>query len=217
VTEDAHRGLRESLGAYALDLLGPHERLAVDAHLAGCADCRAVLAELRPAADALACADPDRVGTPVPQPPPGLAEVILERVRAERRRSWRRWARPAAAAAVAVAAGFGVGWWAHPSPPEVPLEPVAVLAADPAVRASADLVPHTWGVEVKLSGSGFAAGRVYRVFVTDSAGARVSAGEFIGTGQTPMVCNLNSSVPRADADGFEVVDGDGGRVLWSDF
>lgn len=217
MNDDAHRGLRESLGAYALDLLSPHERLAVDAHLAGCPSCRAVLADLRPAATALTTADPDRVTDPTPHPPPDLADAIVARVRAERRRTSRRWALPVAAAAVAVATGFGAGWWAHPSPPAVPLEPVAVRTEAAGVQASASLVPHTWGVEVKLSGSGFAAGAVYRVYVTDLAGRRVPAGEFIGTGAAPMVCNLNTSLLRANADGFVVVTATGERVLWSDF
>lgn len=217
MNNDAHRGLREALGAYALDLLSPHERLAVDAHLAGCAGCRAVLAELRPAAAALATVDPDRVAGTAVRPPPGLGDAVLARIRAERDRPSRRWAAPVAAAVAAVAVGFGAGWWAHPAQAPVPLEAVAVRAEAPGVRASAGLVPHTWGVEVRLTGSGFAPGAVYRVYVTDLAGRRAAAGEFVGTGAAPMVCNLNSSLLRADAGGFEVLDAAGERVLWSDF
>ena len=40
--------LRELLGVHALGHLGPGEDAAVRAHLDGCADCRAELAELAP-------------------------------------------------------------------------------------------------------------------------------------------------------------------------
>lgn len=42
-----HDELRELLGVYALDALLPDERAALRAHLAGCAECRAALADLR--------------------------------------------------------------------------------------------------------------------------------------------------------------------------
>ena len=40
------RRWRESLGAYALDRLEAGERAGVEAHLEGCAECRAELASL---------------------------------------------------------------------------------------------------------------------------------------------------------------------------
>jgi hypothetical protein len=71
-------------------------------------------------------------------------------------------------------------------------------------------------VEVKLTGTGFTAGEVYRVAVTDDDGREVPAGEFLGVGANELRCNLNSSVLRDDAVSFEVVDADGDVVARSD-
>jgi len=221
---DAHRALREQLGVHALGHGTPAERAAVRAHLDGCAACRAELAELAPLAGRLADVDPDRLDD-LPGPPPELAQAVLARIAAAgarpadlaaRRARRTRWATVAAAAVIAAAA-FGVGWLSRPLPPAPPLEPVAVEVAADGVRATADVVPHTWGVEVKLSGEGFLAGEVYRLSVRDEAGHEAPAGEFLGVGAQQLDCNLNSSVLREDAAGFEVVDASGAVVLTSTF
>jgi hypothetical protein len=111
-----------------------------------------------------------------------------------------------------------VGWLVRPVPDPVPLETVPVqVAADTDIAATADLVAHTWGVEVKLSGEGFTAGEVYRVTITDENGGTVPAGEFLGVGPAQLDCNLNSSVLREDATGFTVLDAAGEVVLASRF
>ena len=214
-----HQGLREQLGWYALGHVTPEERAGVRAHLDGCASCRAELAELAPLAARLEGVDPDRLDEQ-PAPPAGLGEAVLARIAAEeplrRRRTWSRRALAVAAAAGVAAAGFGIGWLARPVPDPVPLEPVAVQVADSAIQATADVVPHTWGVEVKLTGEGFTAGAVYRVVVTDEDGTAVPAGQFLGVGPAELRCNLNSSVLREDATGFQVVAADGTVVASSE-
>lgn len=221
---DAHRALREGLGVYALGRGDADERAAVRAHLDGCAACRAELAELTPLVARLADVDPDRLDD-VPGPPPGLGGAVLARIAAEQTRpadlADRRRRRTRAAAAVAAvgiaAAAFAVGWLVRPVPPAPPLEAVAVEVTERGLTATADVVPHTWGVEVKLSGEGFTAGEVYRVVVRDDAGGASPAGEFVGVGAQQLDCNLNSAVLREDATGFEVVDADGAVVLRSTF
>lgn len=99
----------------------------------------------------------------------------------------------------------------------MPLEAVPVAVDASGVTASAGVVPHTWGVEVRLTASGFAAGDRYRVVVLGEDGQTYPAGEFVGTGPRPMVCNLNSSVLRADAAGFEVLADDGTVLAQSTF
>lgn len=214
-----HREIREQLGGYALGHGTPAERTAVRAHLDGCASCRAELADLAPLRERLAAVDPDRVDD-LPAPPPGLGDRVLAGIAAEQAAlpvPLRRRRRAAAAVATAgiAAAGFGVGWLVRPVPDPLPLEPVAVQVAVPDVQATADVVPHTWGMEVQLHGAGFTAGEVYRAQVTEDDGRVVSAGEFIGTGSADMVCNLNSSVLRADAASFAVLDSSGAVVLTS--
>ncbi|MDQ3404678.1 MAG: zf-HC2 domain-containing protein [Actinomycetota bacterium] len=222
MNDDAHRGVRELLGAYALDQLDDHERLAVDAHLGGCPDCRAELREITPVAESLRLVDLDQLALPNPATPPGLGDAVIARVRAENAARARlpRSTVPVAAAVIAIALGAGIGWLAHPdSPaaPKVPLEAVAVRTPGQDIAANAQLVPHTWGVEIKLTATGFVPGAAYRVAVIGADGAKVPAGEFLGTGSAEMRCNLNSSILRAQANGFEVTDSDGSVVLTSTF
>jgi len=230
VRPENHRAVREQLGAFALGQLDAAERVAVQAHLDGCPSCRAELNSIAPLAAPLRSVRPERIDD-VPALPPGLGEAVMSRIRAEAgggqptvtpappdRAPWRTARRlqlAAAAAVIAIAAGgigFGVGAQGSSSAP-APLEAVAVRSASPTVQAVADVVPHTWGVEIKLEATGFAPGRVYRVSVTDDQGRTVGAGEFVGTGAEQMRCNLNSSVLRAAAAGFQVTDPDGQVVV----
>jgi hypothetical protein len=208
-----HRALRESLGAFVLGHLDADEAAAVRAHLDGCADCRAELDELASVVPALRGVDPAALDVPA-APPPDLGERILEQARSQRRPHRRGPALAvAAAASIAVLAG-GVGYVVGAAPDAaVPREDVAVQSLAPGVQASAVAIPHTWGVEITLDADGFTRGAVYRVVVRDDAGRAVSAGEFVGTGDAAMRCNLNSSVLRADAAGFDVLDDRGAVVL----
>ncbi|GAA1302128.1 hypothetical protein GCM10009634_61160 [Saccharothrix xinjiangensis] len=197
------------MGAFVLGQLPPEQEPAVRAHVDGCLACRTEVVELRPVAELLRLVDPDRVTGEAPVPP-HLGELVVSRVRAERRRRVPRWGATAAAAVLVSLVSGGIGWYA--GQPSLPLEPVAVQAGA-GVRARAALVPHTWGVEIKLTASGFTAGRAYRVVVTDREGREASAGAFVGTGDAPMTCNLNSSVLRGDATRFAVLGDDGEVVL----
>jgi hypothetical protein len=101
--------IHDLTAAYALDALDAHERDGYEAHLAGCARCRAELGGLHETATALAHAAGG------PQPPAALRARILEAARAERPNVVPlrpRWAVPAAvAAAVAACAALGFGLW----------------------------------------------------------------------------------------------------------
>lgn len=217
---DEHRWMREQLGAFALKQLDPRERIAVQAHVDGCRPCRGELTSIAPLAEVLKRADPDRLQV-APAPPPDFGSQVLSRVRFEegrvgvRQRSGSpRWVGSLVAAAVVGVIGVGTGWWMN-SPPEQPLEPVAFATAAPQLKASADVVPHTWGMEIKLTGNGFSDGQVFRAVVTDQNGRRVNAGEFIGNGPSEINCNLNSSVLRQKATGFEIRDQQDNVILKS--
>ena len=225
ISED-HRQTRMMLGAFALGDVTAAEAVAVRAHLDGCAECRAELAALTPLVDRLATVDVDRLDD-VPVTPPELEDRVfarLERARSEaggarssvRGRTIRRRALLAVACVAAAAIGFAVAWTTKPGPAMGPREAVAVRSLDRDVRdLSADVVPHTWGMEIKLVGSGFDAGATYDVNVITASGRVEDAGEFIGVGDATMDCNLNSSVLRDDATGFEVVDEAGAVVATS--
>ncbi|MGH3932218.1 MAG: anti-sigma factor family protein [Pseudonocardiaceae bacterium] len=214
-----HRALREQLGAYALGQLAGEESRATQAHLETCADCRAEVDALLPVAAALRTVDPDWLEEAPPVPPP-LSPAVLHEVRSGRRapaasgRSRRALLLTAAAGVATVAAAGGIGYRMGVGTRALPAgEPTPVRAMVPQIRATANLVAHTWGMEVKLTATGFALGEAYRVSVTDQAGRTVNAGEFIGTGDAEMRCNLNSSVLRADAASFQVRNPAGDVVL----
>jgi hypothetical protein len=214
----AHDDLTPLLGPAALGLLTTVERQQLDAHLRGCARCRDELAELAGVVDRLGELDSeqallddvrpdvDRVG--------GVLTAIAVDCSRQRRRSQRWQSLLAAAASVAVlAAGLtAVGALERDSGSAVPLEPVAVQA-QAGVQARAELVPHTWGVEIKLVARGLAAGQAFSVQVRTVDGAMVDAGAFLGTGDRTLFCNLNTSVLRPDAVGFVVRDAAGEQVL----
>lgn len=217
-----HEQLRISLGAYVLGGLPDDEAASVEAHLATCAECRAELDELVPPAQVLAelrSAGP----TDASPAPTGLQDRVVTAVSAERdrarRTAWRRQAGLAAIGGVAAAAVLVVGVvTTRPDPaPVVPTEDVTVAVGVAGVQADADLVDHTWGVEVKLTASGFEQGRRYVVSVLGTDGRRYPAGGFVGTGEREMLCNLNSTVLRAAAAGFEVRDRSGRVVVSSTF
>lgn len=211
--------MREQLGAYVLEQLPSDERIAVRAHLDGCALCRAELVELEPVAARLGGVDADRL-TDRPAVPPGLGDLVVARWRVEqqRRRRPARWMGLTAAAAAVAVVGALTGWFLSESTrPSVPVEPVVVGQQASGVSASAGLVSHTWGVEIKLTAVGFSPGMPYQVVVVDRQGNDVGAGAFVGTGDVEMRCNLNSSVLLDNATGFKVLDPGGAVVLSSSF
>ncbi len=226
MNEQEHRRLRADLGAYVLGQLSVEEAAELERHLDGCAACTAELVELTPVAHALAELRSHPHAEESVVPPPELGDRVVAAVGRQARQEGRRtWARAATLAGVAAAAlVVGVlgaraltGAEQTPAGPTVPLEAVEVRVDDPGVRASADLVDHTWGVEVKLTATGFDRGSRYRATVLGMDGKRYPAGGFVGTGTREMDCNLNSSVLRDRAAGFEIRDGDGAVVVSSAF
>lgn len=237
-----HTRLRESLGAYLLGGLDADQEREVRLHLPGCVTCRSELVALQEVVGALAAVDP---ADPSPGVPAGLdarVEQTLRGLAAEGahvapaaptadagptppvapRRTLRRapvlavaataaLLGAAAAAAVAVALDDDA-----PPAPVVAAEPVDLDIVDRSIEASAELVDHTWGMEIEIVGTGFTAGRSYDVSVTDASGRTYSSGAFVGVGPDRITCEMNSAVLRADAVGFEVVDRDGEPVLTAD-
>jgi anti-sigma factor RsiW len=207
----AHDEAAPLLGALLLGALEAGEARRVEEHVIGCAACTAEASALRDVVTALGRLDGDDVD--VPAVPSGLADAVVTAVGADRRRresrDRRRQALLAAVAAVAVlVGGVAVARDLQPAPPG-PFEAVAAVSTVGDVEATAGVVPHTWGVEVVLTATGFDPGAAYRVEVLRRDGTASPAGEFVGTGQRRMVCRLNSAVLRADASGFVVRDAAG--------
>lgn len=217
-----HRDQRELLGAYALGHLPDAEVSRVRSHLDGCAGCRAELAEIAPVVGLLRDLDPAVFDEPALEPGPLLAARIERQVRRERsarrrRLAVRRGLVGAAAAVVLLASGTGGYLLGRPDPAPavvaVPMEAVTVTSRAPGVNASADLVDHTWGIEIKLTATGLVAGEGYEMSVLDSQGRRHDAGGMVGTGGRTIHCNLGSDVLRGDATSFTLTDAAGDVVL----
>lgn len=218
---DRHDHPHELLGPAALGLLTSPERQVLDRHLSTCEQCRDELAALTGVTGRLAALTPEDAETLHLGSSPRRADDVLARVAADatrERRSARRLQHVLGAAAsvsVLIAGLVTAGALDAQDASPVPMEAVTV-AAPAGVDASADLVAHTWGVEIKLQATGLQAGRAYSVQVLTTDGRVTDAGAFIGTGERTLNCNLNTSVLRPDADAFMVLDDGGAQVLTAD-
>lgn len=184
-TRNDCREWRELLGAYALGHLQGDERVGLEAHLDGCAQCRDEFASLQPVALMLPHADPARFG-PAPQPPAELgrrvaATIAAERERGETQRRRRLFggfalggATAAAVAAVLLLFVFG-GSGSESGGPQQQVE-FADLPAG--ITIDATLVPHAYGTEIHMYVHGVPSGTLCRVWLRGPNGASYPAGTF---------------------------------------
>ena len=212
----SHAQARDLLGPAALNLLDPDEQAALDTHVQTCATCAQDLAELTATAGGLALLSPDEADGAL-LPSAAATAAVTARLVAERSSARRRLQRLqvvcASAAAVAVLVSGAVAAGALRSGSESPAAvPLAVQAAA-GLNVEAGYIAHTWGIELRLDGTGFADGATYRVDVRDSNGRMRPAGEFRGTGTRGLRCSFNASVLADDADSFVVQALDGTAVV----
>jgi len=205
------REWRESLGAHALGRLSGEERAALEAHLEGCAECRAELESLSVVAQLMPLADPESFATE-PQPPPALADKVVSAVHTERRTQRRRRFRlglavGGATAAVTVAL---LVFFAFPGE-ESRGRHVDFGSLPAGVEISARLEPRPFGTEVHVYVKGARPGTLCRVFLRGPDGARLSAGSFRYRKGDDSNAILSSALAlrRAEALGVRV----GGRTF----
>lgn len=209
---DACREWRAALGAAALEHLDAGEQVALQAHLDGCAGCRAELRELRAVAAALPLADVDRLAGEQREPSRALGDQVLARLAgarggARRRRLGRLLAAAAAAAVVFVAAA-GIAVLTR----EDGRDTVEVALAGTEASATVELRESAAGTEVRLVASGLDDGDWYWLWVTDANGRRVPAGTFRGTGGELDV-TMTAALTLDDTRRVWVTDADDGVVL----
>jgi hypothetical protein len=187
MSAESCREWRESLGAHALGRLPEDERPALEAHLEGCATCRAELASLAGVARLLPLADPAHFDS-APAPSSSLADRVVTTIRGEHRARRRRRLRgglalSGATAAVAVAA---LALFVLPGGggSEIPEQHVAFASAPggspmPAgMKISATLIPHAYGTEIHMYVKGAPSGTLCRVFLRGPNDTRMPAGTF---------------------------------------
>jgi len=209
---DVCRELRATLGAVALGNADAAETLALNAHLDGCAECRAELRELTSVADALRLADLAHLDDGPVQPPTALAAHVLDRVAAERtaRRSRSR-RRIAVAAATAAAIAAALVAFALVVPDNSPAGTKVVFSARPGVTASATLHSHAAGTEVAFHVAGLHDGSYYWLWLTGADDHRIAAGTFRGTTQRSDLV-MTAAIPMNKARRIWVTD-DRNRVV----
>jgi hypothetical protein len=175
------RDWRELLGVYALGQLEGDERAGLEAHLEGCAQCRAELAELEPVARMLPHADPERFES-APQPPPELGARIAATIAGEQQRTEKRRRRrlfggfalggATAALAAAVLAIFVLGGGGGGESVK------EVRFASQGVRIDAALEPHAYGTEIRMYVHGVESGTLCKVSLRGPGGVAYPAGTF---------------------------------------
>jgi hypothetical protein len=208
MTAEGCRTWREQLGAYALGHLGADERASVQAHLDGCAACRAEAEGLGAVARVLPAAAPDRMQV-APVAPDSLARALFARIDAERRTS-RRGRRTrvglafagacAAVAAIAVSAALLLGSDDGGGGDGSQTERVAFDRLPGDVHIGAGLTPRPWGTQIDLYVKGVPSGTMCEVWLRRRNGGRVLAGSFrYVAGSDSYSVRLASALDRSRA------------------
>jgi predicted anti-sigma-YlaC factor YlaD len=226
VSHDTHL-----LGAYVLGTLDPVEQQNIDAHLAGCAQCRAELVELEAVRDMLDEVPPEAL---LHGPPD--ADLVLQRTLRQMRTETstgvrQRRALTVAAAAVALAGALAAGVLvgrgtgpgqqtngALPTPSATTQAPVpgtrigTTYDAQTKVRLTASVVPAVGWVKVNAAVNGIPAGENCRLIVVGRNGAQeVAAGWVVSANGARDGTNLDGSaaVPPDEVVAIKVVNTSG--------
>jgi hypothetical protein len=223
---------RQALGVYVLGAIDPAERALVDAHVAGCTECRDELAALAGLPALLARVGADEVGRisaedagPSPSPSPAeetpredFVDSLVTLTAARRRRS-RRWQILAAAAALVVAAGGAAAGLrlssdssaaqasAQPAPP-ASWKTASTTSALKGVNATIRYQKLDWGVAYDVQITGVPKGTTCQLWVTNSQGVHLLAAGWTVTDAGSQDWFPGSSwVPGGQVQGMDVTAG----------
>jgi hypothetical protein len=188
-----------SLGALVLGALDPAERLRVEAHVASCARCRDVLADLAPLPGLLNRLDPAQAEAGLPRPPDRLLDAALasatatgrvardparpDRPAAGSSRGRRWWVAAAVAAAAATMATAGVlaTRAQDDTPPQASPRPTSTVgttvlwdgaSSDGTIHASVVLTPQESGSRLSMTLSGVRSGQRCDLVIESTDGRR---------------------------------------------
>lgn len=203
-----------SLGVYVLGAADAAERSRVETHLPGCAQCQAELGSLT-ALPGLLTIVPDTL-----RPAPRRAGAQNGQLTRQARRPGRvrgylsRPARAAAAAAsVAVAAGFALGYWLMPASTGHTAAAEAFTGVNPAthVVATAALTPTSWGTIIQLQLRGVPLNVQCRLIARSRAGATEVTGVWDAWRKGPVNVPASAGWHMSDIASLQVVAG--GKTL----
>jgi hypothetical protein len=203
-------------GAYVLGALDDLDRRAFEAHLQTCAECRARVADARPAVGLLAGLTLSEVGEPAPMPDT-LLPGLLRAARRERVRHRGLLSGITAVAAACAAALVVVLWPGGGSAPAPTPAAQAFVQLQPSpVSAKARLVSRAWGTEIDLHchyAKGVDQYLPYRLVVVDKQNARVDAGSWTLAPGGEVDFVGGTSVQRRDIARVEITRTDGTPIL----
>jgi len=226
-----------SLAAYALGALEPEEARSVEAHAAGCDECRAELAELAALEAALGEVPPEAFHDGPLEGGDLLLQRTLRQVRAERRQAVARDSGPrrllAAAAVVAlagaaVAGGVTVGRGTAPKPQAIPTPSVSVTTtpsgtrtlagADPTtgVKLTGLVLPAPGWVRVHIKVEGVPAGTPCVIEVVPRSGAPIVAGSWLVSAngaKNGTTLDGAALVSPTDVASVDIVTADGRKLV----
>jgi hypothetical protein len=231
MTADGCAEVRLSLGAYVLGALDPADRSLVEAHLAGCPDCRDELASFAALPGLLGRVSRAEVESEPVDPGPQLLERLLDAAAAERRHDRRRRLLTSIAAAVIVLAaigvsvGFGVTHDRNSTlPAAVAVASQTFTATNPQnhVQATITETKKGWGASVDVSVVGVTsdiAGPSCQLIAVGPDGKTDVAASWSApvagyTGVSKVNAAGSTAMASKDITGFKVVGSDGKTLVW---
>ena len=213
MTEPGCTRWQGELAMQALGQLEPEVAIALQAHLDGCAECRAERALLAPLVGALGMASPQAIEDPDAEwVPPQLQESVMGRIEAEARIEHRRTRRRVGVAAT-VAAGIAAAALVVVSagtPP--PTGRTVALSGPPGTVASITLRASSSGTDVTLREHGQPVGQDFVVTMRSTSGYWWQAGSYHTSG-TAVRAQLTCAVAPTAITEVWVRDSSGATVL----
>ena len=207
---------QEDLAGWLVAQLSPDRELALDAHVAACAGCRAEQESLLGVAAVALLADPFGADRAVGEAPsPDLGDRIVAQIRAERCARGRVRPSLAMVSVAAVVLLTIVATRPNPSPPLDGRE-VAFASRPAGVEAEAVVATDGAGSLVAVTASGLDPDITYALWLTPPGGGypeRVAAGTFRPNARGEVDERLHSALPAGETGRVWVTDPSGNITL----